>query len=198
MAALRVASLLSNTLFPVAKATIFICMKPQKQHQYAVFRTQWGWFGVLGGEHGLVRTYLPVAHKETIQSRMLSDFPSAERSKMVFSALQKVIEDYYKGSIADFSDVEICLDGLSEFQRTVLTALRTISYGDTASYTQLAKLANSPRAARAIGTVMAQNPLPLIIPCHRVIKADGSPGLFSAAGGTDTKKRMLELEKGIK
>lgn len=156
---------------------------------------QWGWFGLLGSEQGLVRTCLPDTHKEAVQSRMLSDFPGSERSKKAFSVLQKAIEDYYKGAAVDFGNVKICLDGLSEFQRTVLTALRTINYGNTVSYAQLAKLANSPRATRAIGTVMAQNPLPLIVPCHRVIKADGSPGLFSAAGGTDTKKRMLELEK---
>ena len=170
-------------------------MESQKQYQYAIFKTQWGWFCVLGSEQGLVRTCLPVTYKEAMRSRMLSDFPGAERSKTAFSALQKAIESYYKGSVVDFSDVKISLDGLSEFQQTVLTALRTISYGNTVSYTQLAKLANSPKAARAIGTVMAQNPLPLIIPCHRVIKADGSPGLFSAAGGTNTKSRMLELEK---
>ena len=170
-------------------------MKPQKQYQYAIFQTKWGWFGLLGGEQGLVRTCLPAAHKAAVQSRILSDFPSAERSKNRFSVLKKAIEDYYKGSAVDFSHVAICLDGLSEFQRIVLTALRTISYGNTVSYSRLAKLANSPKAARAIGTVMAQNPLPLIIPCHRVIKADGSPGLFSAAGGVSTKIRMLELEK---
>ena len=172
-------------------------MEPQKQYQYAIFRTQWGWFGILGGEQGLVRTYLPVAHKEGVQSRMLSDFPGAERAKKAFSVLQNAIEDYYNGLPVDFSNVEIRLDGLGEFRRNVLTALRTISYGNTASYTQLAKLANSPRAARAIGTVMAQNPLPLIIPCHRVVKADGSPGQFSGSGGTKTKIRMLKLEKSL-
>jgi len=197
MAALRVVSLLPNTLFPAAKATIFICMEPQKQYQYAIFRTQWGWFGILGGEQGLVRTYLPVAHKEGVQSRLLSDFPGAERAKKAFSVLQKLIEDYYEGLPVDFSNVEIRLNGLSEFRRNVLTALRTISYGNTASYTQLAKLANSPRAARAIGTIMAQNPLPLIVPCHRVIKADSTPGQFSSSGGTKTKIRMLELEKSL-
>jgi len=175
-------------------------MESQKNDQYTLFKTQWGWFGLLGNEQGLIRIYLPVAHKKPIQSRILSDFPNAERRVARSSSawpckIQKAIENYYKGQPVDFSDITVHLDGFSEFQRTVLTALRTITYGNTVSYTQLAKLANSPRAARAIGTVMAQNPLPLIIPCHRVIKADGTPGLFSAAGGTNTKARMLELEK---
>ncbi|MHC5214180.1 MAG: methylated-DNA--[protein]-cysteine S-methyltransferase [Planctomycetota bacterium] len=168
-----------------------------EQYRYTIFRTQWGWFGLLGGEQGLVRTCLPVAHKEAVQSRLLSDIPNAERSKKAFSVLKNAIEDYYKGSPADFGNVEVYLGDTSDFQRKVLTTLQTISYGEMISYSQLAKLAGSPKAARAIGMVMAQNPLPLIIPCHRVIKADGSVGQFSAAGGTDTKKRMLDLERPL-
>ena len=166
-----------------------------EQYQYDIFRTQWGWFGLLGSEQGLVRTCLPVAHKEAVQSRLLSDIPNAEWSKNAFSALKISIEDYYKGSPVDFSKVEVCLADSSDFQQRILTSLQTIRYGEIVSYGQLASLAGSPKAARAIGRVMAQNPLPLIIPCHRVIKADGSIGQFSAAGGTDTKKKMLNLEK---
>jgi len=166
-----------------------------EQYQYDIFRTQWGWFGLLGSERGLVRTCLPVAHKEAVQSRLLSDIPNAERSKNAFSALKISIEDYYKGSPVNFGNVEVCLADSSDFQQRVLATLQTISYGEIVSYSQLASLAGSSKAARAIGRVMAQNPLPLIIPCHRVIKADGSIGQFSAAGGTVTKKKMLNLEK---
>jgi O-6-methylguanine DNA methyltransferase len=166
-----------------------------EQYQYDIFRTQWGWFGLLCGEQGLVRTCLPVAHKEAVQIRLLSDIPNAERSKNAFSALKISIEDYYKGSPVDFGNVEVCLADSSEFQQRVLTTLQTISYGEIVSYSQLARLAGSSKAARAIGIVMAQNPLPLIIPCHRVIKADGSVGQFTAPGGADTKKRMLDLER---
>ena len=165
-----------------------------EQYQYTIFRTQWGWFGLLGSEQGLLRTCLPVAHKEAVLSRMLSDFPKAERSKKLFSALKLSIEDYYKGTPVNFSDAEVCFEGLSEFQQTVLSTLRTVTYGQIVSYGQLARLAGSPRAARAIGTVMAQNPMPVIIPCHRVIKADGSVGQFTAPGGAEIKKRMLDLE----
>jgi methylated-DNA-[protein]-cysteine S-methyltransferase len=166
-----------------------------EKYQYTIFKTQWGWFGLLGSEQGLLGTCLPVAHKEAVQSRMLSDVPNAERSKKPFSVLKMEIESYCEGFPVDFGNVKVRFDGFSEFQRKVLTTLRTIRYGETVSYSQLAQLAGRPKAARAIGRVMAKNPLPLIIPCHRVIKADGSRGLFSAAGGADTKKRMLDLEK---
>jgi O-6-methylguanine DNA methyltransferase len=165
-----------------------------EKYQFDVFKTPWGWFGVMGNELGLVRTNLPVAHKEAVHSRMLSGIHNAERSKKAFSLLKKAICSYYKGDQVDFDGVKLQLVGLSDFQQTVLTTLRSVTYGRIVSYSQLAKSAGNPKAARAIGAVLAQNPLPLIIPCHRVIKADGSVGQFSAAGGTDTKRRMLKLE----
>lgn len=163
-------------------------------YQYDIFRTHWGFFGLVGSEKGLLRTCLPVAHKEVVQSRMLSDLPQVQHSKKAFSALKKRIQDYYKGKVVNFSDVVACLDDLSDFQRDVLLRLQMIKYGRTVTYGELAEIAGSPGAGRAIGSIMAANPLPLIIPCHRVIKADGSAGQFSASGGTETKIRMLEME----
>ena len=84
-----------------------------EKYQYDIFKTRWGWFGLLGSEQGMLRTCLPIAHKEAVKSRMLTDIPSALRSKNAFSVLQKAIEDYYKGVSVDFSDVEVCFDGLS-------------------------------------------------------------------------------------
>lgn len=167
----------------------------QKQYQYSIFKTRWGWFGLLGCEKGLIRTCLPVAFKEAVERRLLSGIEGALPAKKTWSLLEKDITAYYEGRCIDFSNVLVCLDGLTEFQKGVLAILRTVKHGQTISYGELAERANCPRGARAIGTVMALNPLPLIIPCHRVIKQDGSLGYFSAAGGVETKKRMLDLEK---
>jgi len=182
-------------LFSTAKNVIIIRMEIQNKYHYVIFKTRWGWFGLLGNEKGLIRTCLPVAKKEAIENRMLSDVPNAKLSKKAFSALEKGIQEYYKGEKIDFSDVNVCLDGFSDFQQKVLTALRSITYGNSVSYGQLARLSANSKAARAIGSVMAANPLPLIIPCHRVIKSDGTVGQFSAPGGIQTKIRMLDLEK---
>ncbi len=95
----------------------------------------------------------------------------------------------------DFSKVPTDLRGRTDFQKNVLKALKTVKYGHTITYSWLAHKIGRPNAVRAIGQVMSVNPLPLIIPCHRVIRADGSPGGFSAAGGTRTKLRMLQIEK---
>jgi methylated-DNA-[protein]-cysteine S-methyltransferase len=162
---------------------------------YSIFKTSWGWFGLLGTEKALLRTCLPVAFKEAVQRRLLDGIDNAIPAKKMFKSIEKDISDYYKGSCVDFGEIEVGFDGLTDFQQKVLSALRNVSYGRTVSYGQLARLADCPRGGRAIGTVMSLNPLPLIVPCHRVIRADGSLGYFSAAGGVDTKQKMLNLEK---
>jgi methylated-DNA-[protein]-cysteine S-methyltransferase len=85
---------------------------------------------------------------------------------------------------------------MSAFARSVLGACREIRFGQTMSYEGLARKAGKPKAVRAVGRVMARNPLPLIIPCHRVVHCDGKIGGFSAIGGVSLKKRMLEMEGG--
>ena len=180
---------------PVAENRYSTTMTTETHYQYSIFKTRWGWFGLLGSDKGLVRTALPVAFKEAVERRLLSGINHAEPAKKAFRPLEKQILAYYKGTPTEFADVPACLENLTDFQQQVLRALRTVTYGHTVSYGELARTINNPRTSRAIGAVMARNPLPLIIPCHRVIKTDGSLGYFSAPGGIDTKQRMLDLEK---
>jgi len=87
------------------------------------------------------------------------------------------------------------LPGFSLFTATVLAACRNVKFGQTTTYGQLARIAGHPKAARPVGRIMAKNPLPLIIPCHRVLTSNGQLGGFSAPGGKRLKKKMLELER---
>lgn len=104
------------------------------------------------------------------------------------------LQAYASGKPVDFRDVKIDTRPLTDFQRRVVRHCRRIPYGETLSYGQLAAKAGSSRAARAVGNCMAANRFPLVVPCHRVIPADGRPGAFSAPGGTRTKQRLLALE----
>lgn len=104
------------------------------------------------------------------------------------------LAEYFRGDRHHF-DVPINYNGLSDFSRRVLHSLAEVPYGTVLSYGELASKAGSPRAARAVGTVMAANPFPLIIPCHRVINADGSPGNYSAAHGPASKIRLIDFER---
>jgi methylated-DNA-[protein]-cysteine S-methyltransferase len=110
------------------------------------------------------------------------------------SPLARRLQAYAAGKPDDFHDLRVNPGPLSQFQRRVLDACRRIPYGSTASYADLAAKAGCPRAARAVGNCMAANRTPLLVPCHRVVCADGRLGAFSAPGGTAMKRRLLALE----
>jgi len=167
----------------------------QKLAKYVVFKTKWGYFGLAGTESALCRTRLPEPKPEEIKPLLLKNLPAAHFDKTFFKTLQEQIIAYFEGACVNFGpDIPIVLDGCSDFCRAVLTACRAIEFGQTISYAELAKRSGRPNASRAVGNALAGNPLPLIIPCHRVIRSDGKLGGFSAPGGNTTKKKMLELE----
>ncbi|MEM7456037.1 MAG: MGMT family protein [Planctomycetota bacterium] len=119
--------------------------------------------------------------------------PSHRKTEFEKTMLDEV-EAYARGEEVDFQHWKIEMEHLSDFQKSVTDACRAIPYGEMRSYGELATIAGSPGAARAVGTVMRRNRFPLIVPCHRVIGAGGSLGGYSAVDGTATKVRLLELE----
>lgn len=111
-------------------------------------------------------------------------------------ALTQRLQDYANGHPDDFLDVPVALDDHTEFQRRVLQRCRRIRFGHTLTYGALAAAVGRPGAARAVGQVMARNPIPLVIPCHRVVGSHGTLGGFSAPDGVRMKQRLLALERG--
>ena len=103
------------------------------------------------------------------------------------------LADYFGGRKVRFS-VPLDLSGLSGFAGRVLRALAEVPHGQTTTYGELAVRIGSPKAARAVGNILARNPLPIIIPCHRVVTAGGGLGGFSGPGGTSLKRHLLLLE----
>lgn len=99
---------------------------------------------------------------------------------------------YFDGSLRDF-DLKLSLDGVSPFSTSVLTHMQAIPYGKCSTYVDLASKAGSPRAARAAGNACANNPIPIIIPCHRVLAQGGKLGGYN--GGLDKKRFLLDLER---
>ena len=148
--------------------------------------------GILGSSAGLRRTTLPQpSEKETIKSLGV-DIKEAKLSSQPFEDLIKRLRDYFSSHRADFPD-GLDLSDFTPFQREVWQATRRIPFGQTRSYSWVARQAGKPGAARAAGQALGRNPLPIIIPCHRVLSSDGSLGGFS--GGLEMKKRLLTLEK---
>jgi len=168
--------------------------------RYTVFRTKWGYFAFAGVEDAVSRTFLPVPDRQTAERGLLLGLGPAAHdirfSQSFLPDLQERIVAYFEGEAVDFSvDPPADLDHASLFGQKVMRACRSIPYGRTMTYSDLAGQVGSPVAARAVGGVMASNPIPLIIPCHRVLRTDGGLGGFSAPGGTATKQRMLEHEQ---
>ncbi len=160
----------------------------------SIFKTTWGWFGLLASEAGLRRTCLPMARRQDVEAYLTADLTETPRLNIAADTSAELIQVYFKGKRVDFLDFPVDVSDLTPFYRAVLDALRSVPYGQTVSYTDLAVLAGRPKAVRAVANAVARNPLPLIIPCHRVLRKDGSLGGFSAAGGVMIKKRLLALE----
>jgi methylated-DNA-[protein]-cysteine S-methyltransferase len=126
-------------------------------------------------------------------SRPVEVRPEWERRDGAFAAVRAQLDEYFTGSRTTF-DVPLALHGDS-FQTRVWAELQRIPYGETASYGQIARRLGAPDAARAVGVANARNPIAVIVPCHRVIGADGS--LTGYGGGLERKRLLLDLEQGV-
>ncbi len=145
-------------------------------------RTPIGWVSVVAGREGVRRVLI---------GRRLEGGGSGEAARWAAEAARQIGE-YMAGRRRQF-DVPLDLRGLSEFARRVLELCRQIPYGATASYGEIARKAGRAGAARAVGRVMARNPVPILVPCHRVVRADGALGGFGA--GLAAKRELLALER---
>ena len=152
-----------------------------------------GFVGVAASGQGLRRLSLPQPTRDGALTRVRDDlWQDATCDDAAFASLAERLDSYFAGQAVDFSDVGLDLEGRTLFQRQVLQAVRAIPRGQVMTYREVAATVHRPRAARAVGGVMAANPICVIIPCHRVVASDGSMGGFG--GGSDMKRRMLELE----
>lgn len=118
---------------------------------------------------------------------------NGDRALKIAQNAARQIQDYFEHKRKVF-EIPLDLDGVTDFRRRVLLETMNIPFGRTSSYGQLAARVHNPRAARAVGSTMACNPLPLVIPCHRVVASDGSMHGFSSPGGISTKIKLLQHE----
>ncbi|MEN6405671.1 MAG: methylated-DNA--[protein]-cysteine S-methyltransferase [Thermoguttaceae bacterium] len=158
-----------------------------------VFPSRLGWMAVVLAGRTVLQLAFGYSSAEAARRAICPEWRCdavVRRSHPLIRRLQA----YASGRKDDFLDVQVDFGPASEFRRQVLTACRRIDYGTTVSYAQLAAKAGYPGAARAVGNCMAGNRMPLIVPCHRVVCADGQLGRYSAPGGISTKRRLLVLE----
>jgi len=170
-----------------------------------IFKTDWGWMGIGATPRGVTTIILPKPNRKAVQCELASclrspsPLPSPSRGEgkekavaaQYLEAARVAIEAYLSGTQRTF-DLPLDLDGQPTFRKKVWGVLKTIPYGRVRSYGWVARKIGKPLAARAVGGACGANPLPLIVPCHRVVAGNGSLGGFS--GGLPVKKRLLRLE----
>jgi methylated-DNA-[protein]-cysteine S-methyltransferase len=163
--------------------------------KYCTFETKWGYVLIAWNQHGICYLSLPGRKDKDRKNKIKDKFPGAKKGDpSEIRETIKLVKKYFAGEKVIFKE-KLDWSWATPFQKKALKELLKIPYGNTISYGELAKKAGSPKAARAVGTANAGNMIPLIIPCHRVIRSDGAFGGFSGPGGVRQKKRMLEMEQ---
>ena len=156
--------------------------------QYSILKTEIGNLGILASESNLINIILPNNIK--LVSRKLT---SPNRYTPFMQNVVNQLEQYFSGNLREF-DIRLKLE-LPIFYQKVLNEVRKIPYGQTVSYKNIANNLQNPRAYRAVANANAINPIPIIIPCHRVILSNGDLGQYG--GGTSLKKNLIQKEVAI-
>ncbi len=160
------------------------------------FETAIGMCGIAWTGRGVAGVQLPEESEASTRARMHRRFPGMAEASPTAQAQAGLdaIVGLMAGDEIHLTAVPLDFDGVPAFHRQVYEALRASPRGTTLTYGELAALAGSPGAARAVGTALRKNPLAILVPCHRVVAANGKLGGFSAPGGLSTKTRMLGIE----
>lgn len=172
-------------------------MAANTQQAWVIFPVENAHCGIAWCTQGVTHFLLP----ETTTARMQKELQlvtaqhdPAQKIPAWIARLMRKISLHLKGKAQDFSAVPVFIEKATPFMRAVYDAARRIPAGEVVSYAELAQRIKKPGAVRAVGTALGKNPVPLIIPCHRIIAASGRLGGFSAQGGLDTKKMLLHCE----
>lgn len=158
---------------------------------YTVVNTELGWIGIVGSKAGLCAITLPQASLEAALFLLTESLAEATPDESSFGDLPQRLQRWAAGERVLFPD-KLDFGNATPFQGAVWQVTRSIPYGETRSYGFIAQQIGKLQAARAVGQALAANPLPIVIPCHRVIGSDGD--LCGFGGGLEMKKHLLKME----
>jgi methylated-DNA-[protein]-cysteine S-methyltransferase len=163
---------------------------------YAIFETAIGPCAIAWSERGIVGAQLPEGSADATGARMARRFGNAvERAapEPVQRAIDAIVASL-RGESQELADIALDMEGAAEFEQRVYAIARTIRRGSTMTYGEIATRLGDRSLARAVGQALGRNPFAPIVPCHRVLAANGAMGGFSARGGVSLKERMLAIE----
>lgn len=164
--------------------------------RFAVIHAPIGSVGVVASPAGLTHLYMMRRTTSDALRWLERRHPGARREQGLFSVLRSELALYFSGRPVSFT-ASVDLSACTAFQRRVLEACKEVGHGQTVTYGELARRVGCPAGARAVGGALARNPVPLVVPCHRVVAGNGSLGGFSAEQGVSLKRYLLELESGL-
>jgi methylated-DNA-[protein]-cysteine S-methyltransferase len=166
-------------------------------HGYALFDTALGCCGVAWGAQGLIALQLPEADAATVRTRLQRRAPGAIEAAPSALAAQAMagVSALLRGERVDLSQLALDLRGVPALHARIYDIVRRIPCGRTLSYGEVAAQLGDRQLARTVGQAMARNPFAPVVPCHRVLGANGQPGGFSARGGLRTKLQLLLVER---
>lgn len=167
--------------------------------RYTLFDTAIGTCAIAWTDRGIRRVALPAETPDAVRARMRRyDASAAEETPPVsIRGVVHAIVSLLEGAHVDLRDVVLDDDHVPALHRRVYAVARSIEPGQTLTYGAIAKQLGDVRLAQTVGYALGKNPFPIIVPCHRVLAANGALGGFSAPGGVDTKRRMLEIEGAL-
>ena len=169
----------------------------QTMRGFALFDTPIGACALAWSGRGIVALQLPEANPAATRTRMERRFPETRETPLpptLHLAVDRIVA-LLAGEPADLSPIHLDMEGVPEFHARVYAVARTIPPGRTMTYGEIARAIGEPGAARAVGAALGANPFAIIVPCHRVLAANGKAGGFSANGGVITKMKMLTIER---
>jgi len=163
-----------------------------------IFKHELGWIGISFSDIGLSKIILPTQTLDECMSQMqTASMPQKNTTDLNVEGFVDEFDKYLSGIPTSFNEIKIDLsDSLSTFIKTALMKCKEIPYGQTQSYGDIAEKIGNPKSSRAVGLAMARNPLPIIIPCHRVVRSDGGLGGYGGKYSNPSIKQLfLDIEK---
>ena len=171
-------------------------MPRTRPEAFALFDTPIGRCGIAWTDLGVCAVQIPEQDEATTRRRLLRQWPETEEVEPppgVAEIIDRIVA-LLRGEEIEFFDCQLDLRGTTVFEREVYAAALAIPPGQTTTYGAIAETVGQPGAARAVGRALGANPVPIVVPCHRVVASNGKSGGFSAPGGAATKLRMLAIE----
>jgi methylated-DNA-[protein]-cysteine S-methyltransferase len=159
--------------------------------EFTIARSDFGGIVLVARNKRLISLDIVLNDQLYLRKSLLARYPDAKERPESFRVLLRTLDRYFKGEQVNF-DIALDMDDLGTFTRAVLVEVSKVPYGQTTTYSAVGRAIGYPHAPRAVGQALKRNPIPIIVPCHRVVRADGSLGGFSM--GLETKARLLSVE----